>query len=97
MSVQFEEHVADQHARRRRRAAGRHADDEQRLVAADRVALVLGKARRLAGDAEVAALEAAVFEDRGRRLPGDRRGYDDAEAANGRRGRRRQAARPPCR
>ena len=64
MSVQFEQHVTDQHSRRRGRAAGRHADDEQRFVAADRVALVRGKARRLAGDAQVAALETAVLEDR---------------------------------
>ena len=52
-----------------------------------RAALILRQRDRLARDAEIAALQAAVLEHGRRGLPRDRRRDDDAEAANRRGGR----------
>ena len=89
VSVEIEEHIADEDARRRRRASRRHADHEQRVLAPIGAALIFGQRHRLTCDAEVSTFQAAVFEHRGRGLPRDGRRDDDAETAN--RGGRRDA------
>src|SRR5437868_3977898 len=70
-----------------RRAAAGDADDEQRLLASVGTALGFGQRYRLTGEAEEAALQAAMLEHGLGRFPGDRRRNDDGKAANLRRGR----------
>jgi hypothetical protein len=92
LAIELEQHVADEHAGRRRGAAARHADDEQTVFALLRRALILRKRDRLSGEPEVAALQPAVLDERRRGLPRDARGNDDAEAAD--RGGGRDAGEP---
>ena len=71
-----------------RRTAARHADDQQRVLAAVAALERAAAIRQLHGltrDAQVPALQAAVLDHRRGRLPCDRRRNDDAEAANRRR------------
>jgi hypothetical protein len=82
VSVELEQDVADQNAGGCRRAAGGHADDEQAILPRECGSLWFGQRDRLARDSKVPALEPAVLDHGGRRLPRDRRGDHDAQAAD---------------
>src|SRR5439155_21432431 len=82
MAVEFQKDVAYEHTRRGGRTAARHADDEQRVLATVLALLAFRQRDRLPREPEVAAFQAAVLEHGRRSLPYDRRGNDDAEAAD---------------